>query len=136
MPDNVIKRKVLIFTAPKFVRAYMKNKRDAGHYTIVNDSQITPRIDFTNHILVGLPSMIGTTDMFATFKENILALKKRGPRATNFDLQKSDRSVKFLSDWYAAVGFGCNQLVWATEQTVAQTPQPTTPQPASSGSGS
>jgi hypothetical protein len=130
LPQNVQRRKVLIFVAPEIVRLYLKDKRAAGYYNIASDGQINTTIDFTNHELVGLPSMSGKADIFGTFKENILSLTKRGSNSSNFDIQKADREVKFLADWWAGVGFGCNKLVWTTAKTAGL------PVTESSGSGS
>ena len=63
--------------------------------------------------------MAGTTDIWATMPQNMFHIMKRGDGLQNIDLQKSDRMVKILMDWWEAVGFGCNKLVWASEETVA-----------------
>ncbi len=113
------KRNIMIFVAPEFERAYLEGKRAKGFYNIGADSQIGTRIDFTRHTVVGLESMAGSTDIWATLPENMFHITKRGDGLQNIDLQKSDRMVKILMDWWEAVGFGCNRLVWASEETVA-----------------
>ena len=109
---------VIIFVAPEFERAYRKGKRNAQLYDATSDTQFGTRIDFSNHILRGVQSMTGTTDIFATLPENMIHLKKRNENLTNIDMQKADRLVKMLMDWWEAVGFGVNKLVWATRETV------------------
>lgn len=111
-------KNIVIFVAPEFERAYRKGKRNAGYYDISGDNQVTTRVDFTQHIVKGVPSMIGTTDMFATLPENIIHVTKRNSDLSNIDVQKQDRVVKILMDWWEAVGFGVNQLVWATSESV------------------
>lgn len=113
------KHNIMIFVAPEFERAYLEGKRAKGFYNITNDGQIGTRIDFTRHTVVGLESMAGTTDIWGTMPENMFHIMKRGDGLQNIDLQKSDRMVKILMDWWEAVGFGCNKLVWASSETVA-----------------
>lgn len=109
---------IIIFCAPEFERAYRKGKRNAQLYDVSADTQLGTRIDFSNHILKGVQSMTGTTDIFATLPENMIHVMKRNENITNIDMQKADRLVKLLMDWWEAVGFGVNNLVWATRETV------------------
>lgn len=118
--SQFINKNIVIFVAPEFERAYRKGKRNSALYDATSDSQFGTRIDFTNHIVKGVPSMIGTTDIFATLPENIIHVTKRNSNLTNIDLQKQDRMVKVLMDWWEALGFGVNQLVWTSEETVAE----------------
>jgi len=53
-----------IFVAPEMHRAYMKDKRSNGFYQITDPNQINNGVDFTQHKVIGLPSMAGTTDMW------------------------------------------------------------------------
>lgn len=118
LPHKVQNKKLTIFVAPEVVRAYLRLKRNAGWYEVTNDSQFGTRIDFSNFTLVGVASMIGTLDIWATMPQNILHLYKRDFSTAKVDMQKFDRQVKMLIDWYEAVGFGCNQLVWTTTETI------------------
>lgn len=111
-------RNIMIFVAPQFERAYLEGKRAKGFYNVSTDGEFSTRIDFTRHTVVGLESMAGTTDIFATLPENMFHIMKRGDELQNIDLQKQDRAVKVLMDWWEAVGFGVNKLVWTTEETV------------------
>lgn len=104
------------FVAPGFIRAMKKNKRAEGWYIIDSPDKIDDRVDFTKHVVCGLPSMAGTTDIFTTVKENCLWLTRRNK--FDFDLQKEDRYIKVLADWMEGVGFLCNQMVWTTAETV------------------
>lgn len=112
-------RKVMIFVAPEFERAYLEGKREKGFYNVKTDGEFSTRIDFTAHTVVGLESMAGTKDIWATLPENMLHIMKRGDELQHFDVQKVDRAVKLLMDWWEAVGFGVNKLVWASAETVA-----------------
>lgn len=118
--DDAISRQfanenIVIFCAPEMEVAYLRKKRALGYYDIKVDGDITTRIDFTRHILKGVPSMIGSKTMFATLPQNIIHLKKRDANKSNVDIQKADRLVKVLMDWWEGLGFGVNKLVWATD---------------------
>lgn len=117
--SQFVKKNIVIFVAPEMERAYRKGKRAKGYYDIATDSQIGTRIDFTGHTVKGVASMTGSTDIWATMPENIIHLMKRNDALTNIDLQKADRLVKILMDWWEAVGFGVNKLVWASDETAA-----------------
>jgi hypothetical protein len=60
----------------------------------------------------GLPSMSGTTDIFATPKENMIHLTKKDINKNRFNIEESKRQVFLMTDWWEAVGFGINQAVW------------------------
>lgn len=113
-------KKMLIFVAPEMLLAYLRNRRDNKNYNISSDAQVSTNIDFTNHQLIGCQAMSGTKDIFATIPQNIVHVKKRDIASTNIDIQKSDREVKLLIDWWEAVGFNCNKLVWTTTETVTE----------------
>lgn len=111
-------KNILIFVAPEFERAYLEGKRAKGFYNITGDSAIGTRIDFTRHTIMGLESMAGTNDIWASLGENLYHIRKRSDDMVNIDLQKADRVVKLLMDWWEAVGIGCNKLVWASRNTL------------------
>ena len=115
--DELYEGETLIhFVAPKFIRALKENKRASGWYIIDGPDKIDETIDFTKHVVCGLPSMKGTTDVFTSVKENCLWLTQRNK--FDFDMQKVDRYIKVLADWQEAVGFACNAMVWTTAETV------------------
>lgn len=115
--DEMYEGETLIhFVAPKFVRALKENKRASGWYFIESPDQIDTTIDFTKHVVCGLPSMKGTTDVFTSVKENCLWLTQRNK--FDFDMQKVNRYIKVLADWQEAVGFAVNAMVWTTAETV------------------
>jgi len=60
-------------------------------------------------------------------KENLIHVVKRRTDydAARIDLQKDGRSVNMLADWWEGIGFGCNQLVWTTAETVGTTTEET-----------
>lgn len=109
---------IIHFVAPKWVRAMKTAKRAAGYYFINSPDQINADIDFTKHVVCGVPSMKGTDDIFSTMKENLLWLVNRNK--FDFDIQKENRMIKVLADWMEGVGFGCNAMVWTSARTVGQ----------------
>jgi hypothetical protein len=53
-------KKLIHFVAQKWVRAFKSAKRANGYYFIDGASKINSEIDFTEHVVIGLPSMNGT----------------------------------------------------------------------------
>lgn len=111
-------KKLIHFVAQKWARAFKTAKRANGYYFIDSASKINTEIDFTQHVVVGVPSMNGTNDIFTTLKENLIHIRKRDLNKVHVDLQKHDREIKFLIHWWEGMGFGCNQMVWSTKETV------------------
>ena len=116
--DQFESTRLIICVSPAMARAYRKARRDSGIYTIQLGQEPNTKIDFTEHTLIGLPSMIGTTDIFATLPENIIHLMKFRDTPDNIDLQKDKREICCLLDWMEAVGFGVNKLVWTTTESI------------------
>lgn len=133
LPSKYLKQKLTLFMAPEMALEYLKNKREKGYYQIQGDEEIGYRIDFTNHTIFGSPAMAGTTHLWASVPQNILWLTKRYNPISNIQIQVHDRVVKLLLDWWEGLGFACNQMVWATKETVdGSTPSPTpNPEPDS-----
>lgn len=113
LPDLYYNEKVVIFVSPQVARWYLTAKRAAGHYFISSDESINYKIDFSHHEIYPCPAMAGTTDVWATVPSNLIWLTKRFAPISNMQMQVEDRYVKLLLDWWEAVGFRCNQEVWA-----------------------
>jgi hypothetical protein len=111
---------IVIFVAPEVYRAYMRNYRAKGFYTIGSEAELSSAINFTggHHILAPLPSMAGTNHMWATLKDNLLWIANRNIDTFKVDMQAHHYDVDIMLNWREGVGFGCNQLVWATAETV------------------
>lgn len=103
---------MVICAAPKWRRAFLKDKRAQDFYTITGPGQIDDTLDFAPARVVGLPSMIGTDDWFITPKANLLTLSKKGENMNKIDVQESKRCVSFLTDFWKGVGFGISEIVW------------------------
>ncbi len=128
-PAKMTNQKMVIFMSPSWVRAYKKDKRAQGFYFIDNPAELDESVMFSNHVVCGLPSMEGTSDLWATVPDNLIWLTKREGNLANADIQQINREVHIMVDWWEGIGFGCNQLVWATSETVGTaTTDETTPE--------
>lgn len=115
IPAAYTNKKVMIFVAPSVLRAYKEAKRASGFY-MQNTNDWSEKVEFTNHVVVGLPSMEGTGDVWATVPENLLWITKRDGNLANADVQQHDYQVHIMLDWWEGIGFACNQMVWATAE--------------------
>lgn len=104
--------RMIIGMAPKWKRAFLKDKRSLGYYDITSPSQIDDTLDFSPARVVGLPSMIGTDDIWATPIDNFLHITKKGENAAKVKIEESKRVVNLLTDWWEGLGFGINEVVW------------------------
>lgn len=119
LPERYRRVPFHIFVSDDMRLAYLEAKRALGYYTITDDSQISTKLDFCNCFLHALPSMAGTKHIWATIPQNIVHLTKRDLSTAHFDVQKTDRVVKLLIDWWEAIGFICNEMVFTNRDTVS-----------------
>ena len=98
--------------SPKWHRAYLRDKRSAGFYTLQTSAEVTNSIDFTPQQVIALPSLTGTDVIFATPQTNILHLTKKGTNKTNIKIEEYRRNVSFMCDWWEGIGFGIDAAVW------------------------
>ena len=110
---------MIICVSQEYERAFLENKRANGFYWLHGPEDLNASVDFTKQVVVGLPSMDDSTDMFAFVRGNLMWLTRKDK--FNFDIQKEDRYVKILGDWREGIGFGVNKMVWATKETVTTT---------------
>jgi len=97
-------------------KKYMQDKRAQGFYQRAAAGDIDAGIDFTPLNVAPLASMVGTSDIFCTPKENLLHLTPATLNKNKFDLEKAKRSVAVMTDWWEGVGFGIDQVVWTNIQ--------------------
>lgn len=116
IPEFLTNVKMYIFMSPSMKRAYFRKLRELGYYNVASAEGLSFTVDNTAHEIIGLPSMTGTTDIWATLPQNILHLTKRSK--SNFDVQANHRNVDILGDWFEGVGFEDNDLVFASCETV------------------
>jgi hypothetical protein len=120
LPSLYRTQPVIIFVSPKWFRAFMKDRRAQTFYQLRNENDLDTAIDFTGgrHRLVALPSMEGTNDLWATVPDNLLWLTIRDMNTASAEMQAIHYDVDVMLDWWEGIGFACNQMVWATAETV------------------
>lgn len=103
--------KMRIYMSPSWLRAYFRDKRNT-HGADVNYQAGVNTIDFMPNIeLVGLPSMEGADYIWATPVDNFVHLRKLNGMATP-KVEESKREVFLMLDWWEAIGFHYNGLVF------------------------
>lgn len=92
---------------------YFRDKRDThGGDSNYDDSKAMSVDGYSNIKIVGLPSMAGSNYIFATPESNFFHIR-RTTGMKKPDVQKEDRQVKVLGDWWEGLGFGIDALVFA-----------------------
>lgn len=84
------------------------------YYT--QDSSLDNVMGYDNITVAGRASMQGKGRIWATPKYNLLLPVKGFSNSKGFDVQKVDRKVKFLTDWWMGAGFVQPQLIFVNEQ--------------------
>ena len=116
IPEFLTNVKMYIFMSPAMKKAYFRKLRALGFYDVASAKGLSFTVDNTEHEIIGLPSMTGSTDIWATVPANILHLPKRSKN--NFDIQANHRDVDVMADWFEGLGFEDNDLVFASTNTV------------------
>lgn len=118
-----------VFVDPKIEKDYWRDKRNThGADTNYSDGK-AKTIDFMpNMEIVGLPSLAGTGAVIATPKGNFLHIRRTSGIPTPLVGAKDLRQVQIGFDWWEALGFGYNELVWAylppaEPESIAVTPE-------------
>jgi hypothetical protein len=111
LPDTWIGHEVNICMSPSWVKKYNRDKRNThGVDPSYKKGDLT--VDFSEHNIVGLPSMAGTDYIFATPKFNLVHPQRRNA-GNDFQLEGSKRTVSIYTDWWEGIGFLDNDLVYA-----------------------
>jgi hypothetical protein len=105
------KKDLKYFMSPDNADAYKADKRNSFPYFPQDDFA---KVDFSPHMVVGLPSMYGSNVIFATPKDNLLYITKKDKNLTKFNLEEAKRQVDFLADTFIGLGFGINEAVFAS----------------------
>jgi len=115
-------QKLIFGMSPSWRRKFLKDKRALGYYEKKGPDEIDDGIDFTPSSVIGLPSMIGTDDIWATPVGNFLHITKKGENASKANIEESKRCLAIMTDWYEGLGFGLNETVWTNVAAVAPAP--------------
>lgn len=94
---------------------FRQGMRDKYNVNYMQTEQLTRLMDFENFTIEGRASMAGKGRIWTTPKWNLLFPVKGFSNKNAFDVQKVDRKVKFLTDWWQGVGFVQNKLVFMND---------------------
>jgi hypothetical protein len=101
------------------IRKWAARDRRASYGQNMNYDPTTQnaKIDFTNHTIVGLPSMASKQRIFTTPSWNMIRLyDQRDPaQRLNFTIESEKRAVHVMADWHEAVGFAIPSLVYMSD---------------------
>lgn len=105
-------QKIQMFMSPLNLKRYFRDKRNTHGTDQLYDGKTAKTVDFSENIeLVALPSMAGSDYIWATPKDNFLHLRKVNGMSTP-KVEESKREVFLMLDWYEAIGFDYNALVY------------------------
>ena len=110
--------KMNVFMSRYWYKKYMQDKRAQGFYQKTSDKEIDSGIDFTPLDVVPLASMVGSSDIFCTPKENFIHLSPATLTKNSYKLEEAKRAVAVMADWQEGLGFGIDQIVWTNIQPV------------------
>ncbi len=111
--------------SPKWAKAYLRDKRAQGFYTIPSEKSLDLGIDFSPQRIKALPSLNGSDTIFATPKQNLIHLTNKSSNKTNIKIESYRRQVSFFCDWREGLGFGMDACVWTNiQETPAPPPGP------------
>lgn len=94
---------------------FKQGMRDKYNVNYLQTDQMLRVMDFENITVAGRASMMNKQRIWATPKQNLLIGVKGFSNKNVFDVQKLDRKVKFLTDWWIGCGFVRGELVWSNE---------------------
>jgi len=89
--------------------------RDKYNVNYKQTDNITQFIDYENITVVGRASMMNRKRIWTTPKQNLLIGVRGFSNKNGFDVQKVDRKVKFLTDWWMGCGFVQPEIIFTTD---------------------
>jgi acyl carrier protein len=99
---------------------FRQGMRDKYNVNYLQTEQLLRVMDFENVTVVGRASMIGKKRIWTTPKANLLFPVIGFSNKNVFDLQKVDRKVKFLTDWWQGVGVIQWKTFWSSTAEVPE----------------
>jgi hypothetical protein len=78
-------------------------------------------VEFSNHVVVGLPSMGASAKIWATPAENRKRLTKKTVNTKQVRIESAKRSVAIYTDFYKGVGFPLLEAVFTNDQDTTTT---------------
>ena len=114
LPDNIrIKPGFTIAMNPTLTLRYKKGMRDKYNVNYKQTNDPLSLIDFPNITISEQPAMIGSSKIFASFKENLLLGVKRPGQDIEFE--SVDRSCKYWHDHWRGYGFVDKNLFFTND---------------------
>ena len=104
-----------------YLSKFRQGMRDKYNVNYQQTEQLTRLMDFENVSVEGRASMMGKKRIWTTPKYNLLLPVKGFSNKNGFDVQKQDRKVKFLTDFWLGAGFVQPKLIWSS---TAEVPAP------------
>lgn len=95
---------------------FKQGMRDKYNVNYQQVNQLLQVMDYENISIVGRASMTNKKRIWTTPKYNLLFPVKGFSNKQVFDVQKHDRKVKFLTDWWMGAGFVQPDLIFVNEQ--------------------
>lgn len=114
MKEEYQGEEIIVGVSPKWAKAFLKDKRSLGFYNIKTPGEVDHTVDFSKATVRGLPSMMGTNDLWLTPRKNFLHITKKGDNAGKVKVEEDKRCVDIMTDWYEGLGFGFSELVYTT----------------------
>ena len=96
---------------------FRRGMRKKYNMNYAQTSELTTVMDFDNISVVGRASMMGKSRIWTTPQFNLLNPVKGFTNKNGFDIQKQDRKVKLLTDFWTGIGFVQPKLIFANELT-------------------
>lgn len=97
---------------------FKQGMREKYNVNYLQTDQLLRLMDYENITVVGRASMAGKGRIWTTPKWNLLFPVKGFSNKNAFDVQKADRKIKFLTDWWQGVGFVQPKLVFMNDAEV------------------
>lgn len=95
---------------------FKQGMRDKYNINYLQTEQLLRVMDFENMTIVGRASMMNKKRIWTTPKQNLLIGVKGFSNKNVFDVQKLDRKVKFLTDWWMGCGFVQPEIIFTTNE--------------------
>lgn len=96
---------------------FKQGMREKYNIQYLQTNNLLQLMDYENVTVMGRASMQNKNRIWTTPKFNLLLPVKGFDNINGFDVQKVDRKVKFLTDFWVGAGFVQPQIVFANELT-------------------
>ena len=116
IPDLIRTELSEVSVSLKVERLYREGVRKKYNLNYEQKTNLSTLIDDPQITVKGYPAMDGSDLIFTTPKFNKANPMKAGDNQGRFDVQKQDRDVKLLSDWWIGLGFWYLPYVYHNDQ--------------------